>query len=642
MAKVILVLFTILIGGNCFAQKNIIKKADEEFDSYAYIDARKIYLKVVADGYESAQVFKKLGDTYYFNSEYKEAAKWYQKLITNYPQESEPDYYYRAAQSLKSIGSYKDSDRLMSLYKQAKANSSITKNNGNSSIVMDSLLNFNSEKHVVHKVSNNMTGSDFGPSFFGNKLVFASSSMVTNGDKIHNWTGQPYLDLYEAEIDEQGQLSNPMPLKGEINTPYHESSAAFTKDGNTIYFTRNNYINGKKKRGKDKLVSLKIYKATKDTYGAWNNVVELPFNSDTYSTAHPALSKDENRLYFSSNMPGTIGMSDIWYVDILENGYGKPINLGTKVNTEARETFPYISKSNNLYFSSDGHLGLGGLDIFMTSLDKNGGIGMIINLKQPINTNQDDFGFIIHESKKMGYLSSNRDGTEGSLSDDIYLVRESCNIVINGLITDRETGDVLSGAQVLLLDEENKIVSQATIDSDGTYSFEGIATCDNSYTIRGTYDQKEYQPNEKITTTPYGNVSLTVDLSLVPPDCPVDDLGCRVGLEPIYFDFDKSNIRPDAALELAKIEMAMKEYPQMKIHIETHTDSRGNDAYNEALSDRRAKSTMEWLVNQGIDRGRLSAKGYGETQLLNKCSNGEECSEDEHQLNRRSMFIIKD
>lgn len=635
LIKVVLA-FSIVVGMQ--GQEIKIKKANDEFDNFSYIDARKIYLDVVEEGYESAQIFQKLGDTYYFNSEYAEASKWYKRLMDQYPEQVEPEYYYRASQVLKSTGEYEEAERMMEKFMATSNNPNLVENH----VPVENLMDFQNKKYGVTNVTDGLSSSDFGPAFHGEKVVFASSSSDPKGGKVHDWNGLPYLDLYEANIGEDGRLLDPTPLKGDINSPYHESSAVFSKDGQTVYFTRNNYIDGKKKRGKDRLVSLKIYKALKNENGSWGNVEELPFNSDSYSTAHPALTPDEKRLYFSSDMEGTQGRSDIWYVDILPDGtYGDPVNFGTKINTQERESFPYISDKNNLYFSSDGHTGLGGLDVFVISLDANGQYQKVTNLKSPTNTNQDDFGFIINEEKQIAYVSSNREGMEGSISDDIYLIRENCNILIRGIVSDAKTEEPLSGAQVYLLDDNNAVVSQTVTAVDGSYIFDGMADCGAHYAVRATNDEKEYEPSEEIVMTPVGSQTVDVNLKLMPPDCPVDDLGCRLALQPIYFDFDKHHIRSDAEVELAKILQAMKEYPQLTIHIESHTDSRGNDNYNSILSERRAQSTMQWLIDKGIDSGRLSAKGYGESQLINRCANGIDCSKEEHQLNRRSVFVIK-
>lgn len=622
------------------AQNKKVEKANKEFDKYAYIDAREIYLGVVEDGYQSAQVFSKLGDTYYFNGEYEEAALWYEKLIDQYPGEAESIYYYRAAQSLKSLERYEESDQMMDNFAAMGGSGIILKNFQDDKNYLESIA-FAAKGYELQKVRVNTDKSDFGPSFYMDKLVFASSSMNTEGVKRHEWNEQPFLDLYVADMDADGLLSNVSPIGGEINTPYHESSTAFTKDGNTVYFTRNNYIDGKKGRDKNKTIRLKLYKATKSGETFWTNIEELPFNSDDHSVAHPALSIDGKRLYFASDMEGGLGMSDLWYVEIKEdNTYGEPINLGPSVNTEARETFPFISDKNNLYFSSDGRSGLGGLDIYSTPLNSAGKTGAITNLGAPANSNKDDFGFIINEERRLGYLSSNRDGDQGSISDDIYRVQEKCIISITGLISDVANGDPLPGATVMLLDAENNLVETVTADENGRYEFDAIAACDAQYLVRANKEGCEF--NEEFVETPGATGTITVPVALECDPCAANDLGCRLQLLPIYFDFDRYNIRPDAAVELAKILAAMRQYPELVIHIESHTDSRGNDAYNEALSEKRAQSTLNWLVDQGISKTRLSAKGYGEYQLVNECANGVECTEVEHQLNRRSMFLIVD
>nr|WP_299346002.1 OmpA family protein [Allomuricauda sp.] len=628
---------------NLQAQKSNIKKADEVFEAYAYIDARDIYLKVVKSGYQSPQVFKNLGDTYYFNGEYTEAAQWYKRLIETYPNNAEPEYYYRAAQCYKSIGEYHESKKMMGQFSSLSATSNIANNFMQDYPALDKLVKITSDKYKVVNITNGMESSDFGPAFYDDKLVYASSSKNTKGGKIHEWTGMKYLDLYEAELDEDYNLRNPSALKGDINTPYHESTPVFTKDGKTVYFTRNNFLYGKKGRNKKREVTLKIYKAQITEKGSWTNVKELPFNNDAFSTAHPTLSPDERRLYFSSDRDGGYGESDLWYVDIEVNGsYGKPINLGPEINTEARETFPYISSENILYFASDGHLGLGGLDIFGVSLNEDGRYSDVTNLKQPINSNYDDFGFIFDDKRQVGFLSSNREGEKGSASDDIYKVREACAIqILEGIISDAETYLPLPDARVTLLDDNNKTVAWTTSNVDGLYRFDDDLECNRQYRVRGEFKKLKYEPTEKTIVISGDNARENVDLQLTPSGCPPNDLGCKLDLQPIYFDYGKHQIRKDAEVELAKILEAMKQYPKLSIHIESHTDSRSSDEFNLRLSEKRARATLIWLVDNGINPIRLSAKGYGETKLLNRCSNGVRCSDKDHQLNRRSMFIIK-
>ncbi|MBW2938862.1 OmpA family protein [Aureisphaera sp. CAU 1614] len=627
--SIYITLFVTLFSISSFSQEGKVKKGDKDFDRFEYIDAREIYLKVVENGYQSAQLYENLGDTYYWNSDYANAAKWYSKLISEFSNETQPIYYYRAAQSFKSLNDFEKSEKFMNTY---------VEKSGDSGMLNAINTETTSYDVTLKKVTINSAYSDFGPSFYKDKVVFASSKPGGESEKIHKWMGQPFTDLYIANVDEKSNLTNASPLGGEVNTKYHETSPAFTKDGKTMYFTRNNFIDGKKGTGEKKTIRLKIYKATLSGENNWTNIKELPFNNDDYSTAHPALSPDEKRLYFSSEMPGSIGMSDLWFVDILgEDSYSQPKNLGASVNTEARETFPFISESNVLYFASDGRGGLGGYDLFKANLTEDGA-DEVVNLGEPANSNKDDFGFIINEEKKIGYLSSNRDGEEGSINDDIYTVFEECTISISGKVYDVDNGQPISGALVTLFDENNSVIETYKVNDDGLFSF--VADCEKQYNLRAEKDKYETYEQMVITPKKSGTLFIPMPLKLIDP-CPDDDLGCRLVLQPIYFDFDKSNIRPDAEIELAKILAAMIEYPELKIHIESHTDSRGSKQYNISLSKRRAKSTLDWLVSKGVSRNRLTAEGYGESQLQNNCKDGVECTEEEHQLNRRSMFIIK-
>lgn len=642
----ILCILTLSTSVNSFAQIGQIEKANAKYDKYDYIDARKIYLKVVESGYNSAEIYRKLGDTYYFNSEYSGAAKWYYGLVNKYPDDTVAMDYFRAAQCMKSIGQQEEAAKLMEVYKAKGGTVVAIESHPN---VADTLFKRGVQDKLfeIEKVAVNTEFSDFAPVFYGDFIVFTSSSdsLQAFDDKridLSGWDNQPFLDLYQARLDESMNLNDPVPLTGDINSRYHESTAAFTEDGNTMYFTRNNYLNGKKGRDKDHVVKLKVYKATKQE-GGWTNVKELPFNSDEYSVAHPALSPEGDRLYFASDMPGTLGMSDIWYVDILGDGiYGKPVNIGEAINTPARESFPFLSSENNLYFSSDGHPGLGGLDIFVTKLQNGEPYGNLATFGEPINSIKDDFSLIIKEGR-MGFFASNRDGKEGSKSDDIYQFWERCEITIQGPVTEEATGNLIPGALVTLLDSDNNEIATMEVREDAVFTFD--LDCDEQYVLRAQKDG--YYPKEEIIQTPNNpktlEMPITLDLPLtleLTDPCPPDDLGCRLTLQPIYFDFDKSNIRPDAEIELAKIMAALNEYPNLKIHIESHTDSRGKNIYNLRLSERRAQSTLSWLIGKGIDKNRLSAKGYGESQLINGCSDGVECNDEEHQLNRRSMFII--
>ena len=451
--------------------------------------------------------------------------------------------------------------------------------------------------------------------------------------------------MYGAIISDNGNLETPVKFSKKIDSKYHESTPVFTNDGLTMYFTRNNFLNGKKGRDSNKTILLKLYKATK-IGDSWENIVELPFNSNEYNCAHPALSPDEKTLYFSSNMPGTKGLSDIYKVAILSDGaFGTPVNLGGSINTEARETFPFISNSNELYFSSDGHPGLGGLDVFITQLKEDGTHGKIKNVGTPVNSSSDDFAFIMDTATKNGFFSSNR--KEDNLGfDDIYKCTETipvpkdCQQSLTGLLVDAETKLLMPGVKVVLYDINYVKIDELTTDQNGKFDF-GQVACETKFRIQ--FEQKEYASKETLVITPKDSGITDVLIELTPNLQPLQvgrDLRKTLGIDIIYFDLDKSNIRPDAAVELAKILEVMKQYPTLEIDVRSHTDSRQTSKYNISLSDRRAKSTIKWLIGNGVGPNRLTGKGYGETQLLNSCADNVPCTEEEHQANRRSEFII--
>ncbi|RMB59061.1 flagellar motor protein MotB [Dokdonia sinensis] len=637
--KITLILI-FLVGSTALGQEGKLKRADKKFNQYAFVDARKIYLEIADEGYSSAELFEKLGDSYYFNAQYEDAERWYQKLVSNYEAEIRPEYLFRYSQTLRALKNYDAADRMMNKFNAVNGDDLRAE-------LFEEEPNY--IRNIGYQESNytledvraiNSRYSDFAPTEYEGKLIFASSRDTGGASKrIHKWNNQPFLDLYSTRVSEES-YSRPSRFSKELNSKFHESTTTFTNDSKTVYFTRNNYNEGNYRKSESGTNKLKIYKSTKKG-STWSTPVEMPFNSNEYSTAHPTLSPDNTKLYFASDMPGTIGQSDIWFVDINEDGtYGEPKNLGRPLNTEGRETFPFKSLNNDLYFASDGHPGLGGLDIYVLGTKKDGSPD-IINLGEPINSSYDDFSFIVNDSTQVGYLASNR--KRGMGSDDIYrFVQEiipPCEMVITGVVTDSDSGELLPGATVLLMDEDNVLVEKVTVADDAIFSFD--VACETSYVVRGS--KEKYNPAEKSAVTPAKSGKVTVGIALekvIRKAAVGDDLFQTLGLNPIYFDFDRFNIRPDAAFEISKVLAYLNEYPTSKIDIRSHTDSRGNDAYNESLSDKRAKSTMAWLISKGVDRSRLTAKGYGESQLVNECSNGVKCTEEEHQLNRRSEFIV--
>lgn len=643
MKNFILLFITILsvFSFNSYAQNSQIAAADKQYEKFAYIDAIKTYERIAEKGYKSIDMFQKLGNSYYFNGQLEKASKWYDELFAM-TSDLDPEYYYRYAQSLKASGNLEKANEILELFHKKAWND-------DRGILYEKNKNYletikaNSGRYKIEDAGVNTNYSDYGSAFYLNKLVF-SSSRDTGGfiHRKHKWTNQSFTNLYVTDLGENlvpGKISK---FSKNINSKFHESSPTFTKDGKTMYFTRNNFLDGKKGKDGSNITLIKIYKANLENEN-WVNIKELPFNSDLYSTAHPTLSPDEKTLYFVSDMPGTKGQSDIFKVKINEDGsYSTPKNLGNEINTSGRETFPFITDENELYFASDGFPGLGGLDVFVSKINADGSFGEPQNVGDGVNSPMDDFAFLIDTKSRSGFVSSNRNGGQGY--DDIYKFIETkkltCVQELYGKVTDLITGIILPDSKISLFDSKFNLINTTVTDSNGDYTF--TVECGLNYNVRASktdYTTKE----QKVTIGKSDKGRTDLPFALEKETCKVaigDDLGKCFGIKMIYFDLDKYNIRTEAALDLEKILDVLNQNPTMKLDIRSHTDSRQTSKYNEILSERRAKSTIDWLVKNGVDPSRLSGKGYGETQLVNGCSDGVNCSEEEHQMNRRSEFII--
>lgn len=511
------------------------------------------------------------------------------------------------------------------------------------------------DNYSIKNLDVNTKYSDFGVTYIGDSLVvYASSKKLYRTIRKQNWlqNNQPFLELYSGKVTPDGEIVDSKLFSNIINTKYHESNVTFTKDLKTVYFSRDNSIDGKKRvkatEGKNKRWQLiQLYKATVNKNGEWTNITSMPFNSDNYQTGHPSLNKAEDKLYFTSDMPGGYGMTDIYVVDINKDGtYGKPINLGSKINSPNREMFPFISDDNVLYYSSDGQrFSYGGLDLYAVRIGKKYKNDEPTNLGIPLNSAKDDFAIVYQKGKKAGYFSSNRE--EGKGDDDIYYFEQlkpifkekGCSQVVQGVVRDKKTGALLPKALVTLY-KNNKKVESVVVDSDAAFKFD--VDCEANYKVVG--EKLTYTPDQKtFTTSLKTDLELNLTLNLKDNEEFVtqgDKLLIRIN--PIYFDFDEYYIRPDAEIELRKVINIMKKYPKLIVEGGSHTDSRGPDWYNEKLSSNRAKSTVEYIIRKGgISWSRISAKGYGELQPVNGCVNGVKCTEAEHQMNRRTEFVIK-
>jgi len=472
-------------------QEKRLEKADENFDRYAFVDARKIYLDVARKGYASADLYKKLGDSYYFNAELEESVQWYEELVSNYSEEIDPEYLFRYSQSLKSAERYKEADQAMERFNMMTGNDQRAEYFVSTRDYLK-FIEMQSGRFTLKKLYLNSKLSDYAPSFTNQgQMVFASSRGGGNAiiKNVHEWNEMPFLDLYKSDIiGKRNVLTDPKKIKGKINTRFHESSTSFSKDGQTVYFTRNNFTNKKLGTNTGGTILLKLYRAKLENE-KWTNIEEVSFNSEEYSVAHPALTADGKKLYFASDMPGSRGLSDLYVIDVYEDGsFGKPKNLGDKINTEGRETFPYISDSGRLYFASDGHVGLGGLDIFVAVPDELG-FSQPFNVGEPVNSSDDDFTFVLDEKSKIGYFASNRSGGKGD--DDIYSFKQTddliteCNQYLEGIVTDATTREVLPGTEIILLDaSNNQEIGRTSTNGNGKYNFP--VSCETSYIVRGS------------------------------------------------------------------------------------------------------------------------------------------------------------
>ncbi len=632
------------------SQESELKRANSEYENYAYADAISAYQKIIKKGNASLEVYQKLGDCYFFNSELKDAAKWYlemmeekKKLEKNGTEVNEvtAEYYFRTSQSLKFLKRYKEADSLMIKVKESNISDSRAKRLIDNPDYLEK-ISLQSGRYTIENLPRNSAYVDFAPAIYKNKLVFSSArGTVKSTAKKNRWTQQPYLDLLSYNLKESGDFDYPEQFSKDLNSRLHESTSTFTKDGNTIYFTRNNLINSKFGKDSSGVNRLKIYRAQLNNKSKWDNIQDLSFNNNEYSVAHPALSPDGTKLYFASDMPGGYGMSDLYVIGINQDGsFTTPQNLGPTINTEGRDTFPFISESGTLYFSSDGHLGLGGLDIFAVKLEGND--KTVYNIGEPINSSADDVTFIFDESTRKGYFASNRSGGRGN--DDIYSFMETtplitiCEGSLKTIVTEEKSGRILENADIELRDDNNKIIFKGKTNQKGEV-YCNLDCGDKTYKL--TIKKEGFDPVDRNITTSRDNPYPfeTIKLKNNTPQKGLD-LAKLLNLKPIYFASNKALILNKSAKELDKVIAYLKEYPSIKIEIGSHTDSKGSDRYNMKLSQRRAVSTANYVISKGIDPSRVKSRGYGETVLINRCGNGVRCSKEEHSQNRRSEFIV--
>jgi outer membrane protein OmpA-like peptidoglycan-associated protein/tetratricopeptide (TPR) repeat protein len=618
MRKIYLTLSFVMASGLLSAQNKDTKVADKLFDRYEYVDAANEYLKLTQNGKGDTYVFKQLADSYYSIFNTKEAVKWYAKAVA---QKQDAETYYKYAQMLKSEGNYAESDKQMKQFASMVPNDQRAKAFTSNPNYLPTLKG-QTKLFDVSKSDISSDKTDFGAVLTNDNSVYFSSARNTSR-RNSNWNEEPYLDLYKATYNSNGTISEAVAVSN-LNTKWHDGPASVSSDGKTMYygsesFNEKEYTKDKAK--KSKFGKIYLYKATFEG-GQWTNSKPLPFNNAAYDVRNPSLSKDGKTLYFSSNMPGGFGAEDIWKVTINGDTYGKPENLGSKINTEANESFPFITEDNILYFSSNGKEGFGGLDVFKIDLNK---ASEVINIGAPVNTEKDDFSFTYNTNKKVGFFSSNRTG-----NDDIYKADPVCAVQAIAVVKDAKTGTIIEQAKVVLVDAKEKTVGNQTTAVNGKAAF-GV-NCNTAYSFQ--VSKQGYESGVfGIAKTDGGEVVVEAMLQPIMPIITEKE----VILQPIFFEYDKSNITQEGAAELDKLVQVMNDYPTMVIFAKSHTDNRGSDKYNLNLSDRRAKSTVQYLVSKGIAKDRISGQGFGESEPKVTCDT---CTEEQHAQNRRSEFLI--
>lgn len=655
MKKIVLLLLVLTASlGHC--QQNL-KLANKYFEQTDYSAAIPLYEQAVG-GNKTAEAVRNLADSYYFTGDFQKAQGWYSVLAKDFKLAMNDAYFFRYVHSLKATGNYDEAYKILRI--NSKTESSLA--SLNNAIKDLDAITADGTRFSIQLLPINTANSEFGAVGFNDMIVFSGSG---NRGNVYKWNDENYLDLLVIPVKDTAATDViAKSFSDEINTKMHEGSAIFTKDGNVMYFTRNNYKDGRRANDKQNTSHLQIYRAER-VGKSWGKIIAMPFNSDNYSTEHPALSADEQTLYFASDMPGSLGSFDLYSVPINNGVYGIPTNLGTKINTAQKEQFPFVAADGTLYFASDGHFGYGALDIF-ASASVDGEFTEPINVGPGVNSGYDDFSYTINAATKKGYFASNRPSGKGS--DDIYKLFEkapiknrTCKQYIAGVVTDFYSKQPLQDVLLVLLDADKNEVSRATTHADGNFRF--TVQCRQTYQI---FASKTLYSRADRTLVLESDANKIYDASMqLKPETAADKLAANpeeqrridaiisnepdvvkvngrlmIKTRPIYFDYDLWYIRKESKPILNRVIELMNQYPNITVEIGSHTDVRGNNKYNLDLSGRRAASTRDYFIANGVAATRVKAKGYGETVNIVRCVPEESCSEEQHELNRRSEFVI--
>ncbi len=630
-----------------------LRKADRYFESAAYALALEHYNTALSKREPKPETVQRIADAYRLTRQTVQAEKWYAKAV-ELPG-SNPMNLYFYAEALRSNGKYTEAKEQYMKWAEAMPENGARAQQLMAATEKAAKWMQQQPTAEVEQLTTISTGrfADFSPAPYNNGIIFTSDRGVEKDEKteVYGWTGRPYLQLFTSQPDNNGNWSAPVALQDVLNSEYHNATASSDTDGKMLYFTRTHMVQQRKpgnpdptswvkvETGPEHINRLEIFSAEKQG-GNWSNIQPFAYNNVTeYSVGHPALSADGQILYFASDMPGSLGDTDIFYTTRQADGtWSEPVNAGATINTAARESFPYVDVNGKLYFASDGHTGFGGLDIFSAEGEVGNWAG-VRNLGQPINSPKNDYGIMFTEPGKKGMLSSNRDSDNGT--EDLYGFNILKKPVVLAIATlERKQNNEKRNIEVPL-SQVRVVVSQkdatdSTViisDEKGEYFMDAYKG--TNYTLLGT--RQGYLTQEAVTSIPE-TAGDTVQVAMLFDKNEVDRV---IVLENIYYDLDKWDIREDAARELDKLATVLQNNPEIKIEMSSHTDSRESQNYNQVLSDKRAKAAVDYLVTKGIDQSRLTAKGYGKTKLVNNCGENVECPEEAHQQNRRTEFKIK-
>ena len=657
MKRVIISLIVIFTGLACFTQQNHIARGDEAFGTYSYDIAKDHYERALAGVREKkdiAYVNYQLGLCYKMLGNSTKAENHFGVAVKNYVQGViRPDVLLFYADALRMNGKYEDAIEYYEQYLKITPHDHRAINGLHSCTLVPQWVNRPTRYRVTNASRINSAQLDFSPTWGSRdfrSIYFSTSRDGTIGDRSNYKSGQKFTDIFEIVQDRKGTWGEPQPVAGGVNTPEDEGASTVSFRGSEMFFTRC-------KAGKKIDEPCKIYYAEKRG-NAWGQAVPVTLPGfDNYEVGHPALAPDDKTLYFSAETPEGYGGMDIYYATrTTGTNFSRPMNLGPAVNTLGNEVFPTVRSNGTLYFSSDGHPGMGGLDIFKAIKDKNGVFTGVENLKHPINSSWDDFGIIFRGDEEVGYFTSNRRGGKGG--DDIYsFTLPPLEVSLNGVV--RDTSDMnnirlIRNAKITLANDDG-VVAELSSGDNGAFTYK--LEVNKNYIVKAEIDRDYFVSSASFTThnIEYDTV-INVQINM-------GKIERIIVLPNIEYDYDKATLRPESTVALDRLIKTLEDNPHLRIQLRAHTDFRGRHEYNMELSQARAQSCVDYLIKNGIDSTRLVAKGFGKTdprmvtkQLAkqhNFLKDGDRLTEEfinalktneqkeiAHQLNRRTEFSV--